>query len=74
MYTQKLKTFSFILMAVGLLGIWFFNCTKDIQEVENYLLLKAHGHGKLNMRKPQLPLQPGMKSLEIRWWRVRKQV
>ena len=44
-FSSKLKTFSFILMALGILGIGygFWNAPKDIQEVE--LLLAAENHG-----------------------------
>jgi len=48
-FSSKLKTFSFILMAVGLLGIGFgfYNAPKDIQAVEKLLAADAHGssHG-----------------------------
>ncbi|MBX9887843.1 MAG: quinol:cytochrome C oxidoreductase [Flavobacteriaceae bacterium] len=47
-FSSKLKTFSFILMAVGVLGIGygFFNAPKDIQEVEQILAAESHdGHG-----------------------------
>ena len=44
-FSSKLKTFSFILMAVGILGIGygFLNAPKDIQEVENILAAQSHG-------------------------------
>lgn len=48
-FSSKLKTFSFILMAVGLLGIGygFLSAPKDIQAVEAILAADAHGsaHG-----------------------------
>ncbi|AWG23533.1 quinol:cytochrome C oxidoreductase [Flavobacterium faecale] len=47
-FSSKLKTLSFILMAVGLLGIGygFLNAPKDIQEVEILLAAESHGeHG-----------------------------
>jgi hypothetical protein len=48
-FSSKLKTFSFILMAVGLLGIGygFLSAPKNIQEVEAILAADAHGstHG-----------------------------
>ncbi|MDO8317478.1 MAG: quinol:cytochrome C oxidoreductase, partial [Flavobacterium sp.] len=47
-FSSKLKTFSFILMAVGLLGIGygFLTAPKDIQEVEKLLAADTHGsHG-----------------------------
>lgn len=46
-FSNKLKTFSFILMAVGLLGIGygFLTAPKDIQEVEKLLASESHeGH------------------------------
>ncbi|MGO4820386.1 MULTISPECIES: quinol:cytochrome C oxidoreductase [unclassified Flavobacterium] len=48
-FSSKLKTFSFILMAVGLLGIGygFLSAPKDIQEVESLLAAEIHGgHGE----------------------------
>ncbi|SHF71824.1 quinol:cytochrome c oxidoreductase quinone-binding subunit 2 [Flavobacterium fluvii] len=44
-FSSKLKTFSFILMAVGLLGIGygFLSAPKDIQAVEAILAADAHG-------------------------------
>jgi len=48
-FSSKLKTFSFILMAVGLLGIGygFLSAPKDIQEVESLLAAESHGgHGE----------------------------
>ena len=44
-FSSKLKTFSLILMAVGLLGIGygFLSAPKDIQEVEAILASDAHG-------------------------------
>ncbi|WP_414000067.1 quinol:cytochrome C oxidoreductase [Flavobacterium sp. W1B] len=50
-FSNKLKTFSFILMAVGILGIGygFFNAPKDIQEVESLLAAESHGgHGAVH--------------------------
>jgi hypothetical protein len=46
-FSSKLKTFSFILMAIGLLGIGygFLTAPKDIQEVEKILAADSHGHG-----------------------------
>ena len=47
-FSSKLKTFSFILMAVGILGIGygFLTAPKDIQEVEKILASDEHGsHG-----------------------------
>jgi hypothetical protein len=49
-FSSKLKNFSFILMAVGLLGIGygFFTAPKDIQEVEKILAAESHGgHGEV---------------------------
>ncbi len=48
-FSSKLKTFSIILMAVGILGIGygFLNAPKDIHEVENILSASSHGgHGE----------------------------
>ncbi|PWA10163.1 cation-translocating P-type ATPase [Flavobacterium laiguense] len=48
-FSSKLKTFSFVLMAVGLLGIGygFWTAPKDIQEVEALLAADSHGgHGE----------------------------
>ncbi|UFH47565.1 quinol:cytochrome C oxidoreductase [Flavobacterium galactosidilyticum] len=48
-FSSKLKTFSFILMALGLLGIGygFYTAPKDIQEVEKILAAQSHGgHGE----------------------------
>lgn len=47
-FSSKLKTFSFILMAVGLLGIGygFLTAPKDIQEVEKLLAAESHGGAK----------------------------
>ena len=48
-FSSKLKTFSFILMALGFLGIGygFLTAPKDIQEVEKLLASESHGaHGE----------------------------
>ncbi|RKS95197.1 quinol:cytochrome c oxidoreductase quinone-binding subunit 2 [Flavobacterium limicola] len=48
-FSSKLKTLSFILMAVGILGIGygFWSAPKDIQEVETLLAAESHGgHGE----------------------------
>ncbi|HKO78422.1 MAG TPA: hypothetical protein VJU52_14500, partial [Flavobacterium sp.] len=48
-FSSKLKTFSFVLMAVGLLGIGygFLTAPKNIQEVEALLAADSHGgHGE----------------------------
>jgi hypothetical protein len=48
-FSSKLKTFSFVLMAIGLLGIGygFLTAPKDIQEVEKILASETHGgHGE----------------------------
>ncbi|MCC9072967.1 quinol:cytochrome C oxidoreductase [Flavobacterium sp. F-65] len=46
-FSSKLKTFSIILMALGLLGIGygFLNAPKDIQEVEKILAAESESHG-----------------------------
>ena len=54
-FSSKLKTFSFILMAVGLLGIvyGFLTAPKDIQEVEALLADDSHGsHGESSHTAP----------------------
>lgn len=45
-FSSKLKTFSFILMAVGILGIGygFLTAPKNIQDVEKILAAESHGH------------------------------
>jgi hypothetical protein len=48
-FSNRLKTFSFVLMAIGLLGIGygFFTAPKDIQKVEEILAEETHGgHGE----------------------------
>jgi hypothetical protein len=48
-FSSKLKTLSFILMAMGVLGIGygFWSAPKDIQEVEMLLAAESHGgHGE----------------------------
>ena len=50
-FSSKLKTFSFVLMAVGILGIGygFLTAPKNIQEVEALLAADSHGgHGEGN--------------------------
>lgn len=44
-FSSKLKTFSFVLMLIGVLGIGygFLTAPKDIQEVEKILAAEAHG-------------------------------
>lgn len=45
-FSSKLKTFSFILMLLGVLGIGygFFSAPKTIQDVETILAADSHGH------------------------------
>ena len=48
-FSSKLKTLSFILMAIGILGIGygFLTAPKDIQDVEKLLAAESHGgHGE----------------------------
>ncbi|HLA55481.1 MAG TPA: hypothetical protein VK623_05250, partial [Flavobacterium sp.] len=47
-FSSKLKTLSFILMIVGILGIGygFLTAPKDIQEVEKILAAEEHHEGK----------------------------
>ena len=50
-FSSKLKTLSFILMTLGILGIGygFYAAPKDIQEVEKLLAAESHGgHGDSN--------------------------
>ena len=46
-FSSKLKMFSFILMAVGLIGIGvgFYNAPKDIEQVEKILAAETHHEG-----------------------------
>jgi len=46
-FSSKLKTFSFILMVLGILGIGygFLTAPKDIEEVQKILDAQSHGHG-----------------------------
>ncbi len=46
-FSSKLKTFSFVLMLVGVLGIGygFFTAPKTIQDVETILASESHEHG-----------------------------
>src|SRR6476469_5160465 len=46
-FSSKLKTFSFILMVLGILGIGygFLTAPKNIQEVEQILAAQSHEHG-----------------------------
>ena len=55
-FSSKLKTFSIILMAVGILGIGygFLSAPKDIQEVEKILAADEHGsHGAAHEEKAE---------------------
>lgn len=54
-FSSKLKTFSFILMALGVLGIGygFYSAPKDIQQVEQLLAAETHGeHGGSTHAQP----------------------
>jgi hypothetical protein len=54
-FSSKLKTFSFILMALGVLGIGygFYSAPKDIQQVEQLLAAETHGeHGVSTHAEP----------------------
>lgn len=64
-FSSKLKTFSYILMAVGLLGIGygFYSAPKDIQEVEKLLAAESHGeHGEAKHEAEASPAQHGASS------------
>jgi len=47
-FSSKLKTFSFVLMLLGVLGIGigFFTAPKTIHDVETLLASESHGHAK----------------------------
>ena len=47
-FSSKLKTFSLVLMAFGLLGIGygFYTAPKNIQDVEKLLAVAGHGEAK----------------------------
>ena len=46
-FSSKLKTLSFVLMLIGVLGIGygFLTSPKSIQDVETLLAAESHGHG-----------------------------
>jgi hypothetical protein len=46
-FSSRLKTFSFILMVLGILGIGysFFTAPKTVEDVEKILAADSHGHG-----------------------------
>jgi len=46
-FSSRLKTFSFILMVLGILGIGysFFTAPKNVEDVEKILAADEHGHG-----------------------------
>src|SRR5436190_15129359 len=52
-FSSKLKTLSFILMAIGLIGIGigFSNAPKNIEEVEKILASEGHGHKAAHAEK-----------------------
>lgn len=49
-FSSKLKTFSIVLMVLGIvgIGIGFLSAPKDIAEVEKILAAESHGHGGHN--------------------------
>src|SRR4030095_1461761 len=52
-FSSKLKTLSFILMAVGLIGIGigFSSAPKNIEEVKEILASEGHGHKAAHAEK-----------------------
>ena len=52
-FSSKLKTFSFILMALGVVGIvfGFLNAPKTIEDVEKLLADSHHGHEVAHVEK-----------------------
>ncbi len=52
-FSSKLKTFSFVLMAIGILGIGygFLTAPKNIQEVEAILANSHGGHGEVSHKE-----------------------
>ena len=69
-FSSKLKTFSLILMVVGLLGIGygFFSAPKNIQEVEAILASDAHGssHGTAQAMEAHAPEKESHVALEVK--------
>nr|WP_315218121.1 quinol:cytochrome C oxidoreductase [uncultured Flavobacterium sp.] len=63
-FSSKLKTFSLILMVVGLLGIGygFFSAPKNIQEVEAILASDAHGSHEVSKSSTETHAVAGEKS------------
>ena len=69
-FSSKLKTFSFVLMIVGILGIGygFLTAPKDIQEVEKILAAEEHheGHGEsMSVKESEAEEAPGSKDKTI---------
>jgi hypothetical protein len=69
-FSSKLKTFSLILMVVGLLGIGygFFSAPKNIQEVEAILASDAHGssHGAAQAMEAHAPEKESHVAVEVK--------
>ena len=61
-FSSKLKTFSFILIALGILGIGygFLTAPKNIEEVEKILAANEHGghHAAAAAHQPETAHQP----------------
>lgn len=68
-FSSKLKTFSLILMAVGLLGIGygFYSAPKDIQAVEKFLASEGHGsnHGPAQAVEAHAPVIEAPAATEV---------
>lgn len=67
-FSSKLKTFSFILIALGILGIGygFLTAPKNIEEVEKILAANAHGgHHAEAAHQPETAHQPESHKAEI---------
>ena len=67
-FSSKLKTFSFILMVIGILGIGFgfYNAPKNIEEVEKILASESHGeHHSEATKKTEEEIVPVKHEVEI---------
>lgn len=66
-FSSKLKTFSLILMVLGVLGIGygFLNAPKNIEEVEKILAAEEHGHHEKAAELPAVVEEPKAPNAEI---------